>query len=239
MRAYHAVLYLQKTSRIVTSAIEIRPHFGDRKRPLLWSMSDRYLECRCAACALRLSCDHRGWREHPRHERTWRTSHWARVPTCEAGLLRQEADSPDETSWPSLRAGDLLGPPDPSICEKHCCIAVSPTDETTADQHDPKMATPVPSVSIFPGPKNGPVLGTDSGPEMGTVSGPLIQNVLTEAKKRTHFGAGICTQNEAVLRTRNFKNRAPAVIKSETPRGKMYAQIKQRAIRARCSQESG
>jgi hypothetical protein len=95
--------------------------------------------------------------------------------------------------------------------------AVSPTDETTADQHDPKRTSPVLSVSGIPGPKNGPVLGTDSGPEMGTVSGPLIQNALGGHKKRTHFGAGICTQNKVVFLTRNLENLIAAVIKSETP----------------------
>ena len=116
---------------------------------------------------------------------------------------------------------------------------MSPTDETTADQHDPNMASPVPSISVIPGPKKGPVLGTDFGPGVGTVSTPLIQNGLTGTEKRTHFGAGICTQNRAVFRTRDLKNLAPAVIKSETPWGKMCAKIKQRAIRARCSQQSG
>ena len=101
------------------------------------------------------------------------------------------------------------------------------------------MAPLVPAVSVFPGPKDGPVLGTDSGPEMGTFSVPVIQNPLTGTKKRTHFGAGICTQNRAVFRTRNVEDLTPAVIKSETRWGKMCAKIKQRVIRARCSQESG
>ena len=119
----HAVLHVHKKLPILICATQMRPHFGVRKRHLVLSISDRYLECRCAACALQLSCDHRGWREHPGDEHTWLTSHWAWVPTCEAGLLGQKADSPDETSWPSLRAADLLGPPDLSICEKHCGVA--------------------------------------------------------------------------------------------------------------------
>ena len=118
-----AVWHSQKNSATLISATEIRPRFRVRKRHPVVNIPDRYLECRCAACALRLWCDHRGWREHPGHEHTWRTSHWAWAPTCEAGLLRQKADSPDETSWPSLRAADLLGPPALSICEKLCGVA--------------------------------------------------------------------------------------------------------------------
>ena len=76
-------------------------------------------------------------------------------------------------------------------------------------------------------------------PRNGYSFRPLNRKCINGRQKRTHFGAGICTQNKAVFRTRNFKNLAPAVIKSETLWGKMRAQIKQRAIRARCSQESG
>ena len=117
------VWHSQKNSATLISATQIRPRFRVRKRHPFVNISDRYVECRCAACALRLSCDNRGWRKHPGHEHTRWTSCWAWVPTWEARLLRQKADSPDETSWPCLRVADLLGPPDLSICEKQCRVS--------------------------------------------------------------------------------------------------------------------
>ena len=141
LKAEDSVRKHEKLTEITSKAARKRARFGIRKRTLFFSISDRYVECRCAACALQLSYDHGGWCLHLGHEHTH--SGLAAGHRC---LHEKAASSAKSFIAPMPPPGPVFGL---QLCLARLifrCLrsrAVSPNDTTTAALHDRNMALPV------------------------------------------------------------------------------------------------